>query len=117
MEQVPTSYLGMSGSKEEEEALLGGEARVLGLGRGGTGAPDGAIAGRVGAGVCRVVALVGGTGGRVEAGAWGGGAVTLCDMSQIAGLIGLRAPWSAGQVCIVWRAFWMLPSWVVMVSS
>jgi len=114
---VPTSYLGMSGSKEDEELLLGGGAFALGLGRGSVGAPDGGMDGRVEAEAWCVVTLVGGIGGRVGAGAWGGGAVTLCDKSRMAALIGSRTPWSAGQVGKVWTADWILPSWVVMVSS
>jgi len=47
---VPTSYLGMSGSKEGVGVLLGGGALALGLGRGGAGTPGGGIWGRVGAG-------------------------------------------------------------------
>jgi len=95
---VLVSYLGMSGSKEDEELVLSGRARALGLWRGGAGAPDGGIDGRAEAGAWCVVALVGGTGGQVGAGACRGGAVTLCDKSRIAALIGSRAPWSAGHV-------------------
>jgi len=107
----------MSGSKEDEEPLLGGGALALGLERGGAVAPDGGIGGRAAAGAWCVVAPVGGTGGRVGAGAWGGGALTLCDRSRMAALIGSMTPWSAGQVGMVWRAVWMLPNWVVMVLS
>jgi len=107
----------MSGSKEDEELLLGGKACALGLGGGGAGAPVGGIDRRVEAGAWCVVTPVGGTGGCVGAGAWGGGAVTLSDKSQIAALIGSRTPWSAGQVGMVWTADWILPNWVVMVFS
>jgi len=83
----------MSGSKEEGKGpLLGGGARALGLGRGGAGAPDGGKDGRVEARTCRVVTLVGGIGGREWAGAWGGGAVTLCDRSWRAALISSTTP-------------------------
>ena len=51
------------------------------------------------------------------AGAWGGGAATLCDRSRMAALIGSRVPWRAGHVGMVWTAAWILPNWVVMVSS
>ena len=112
-----TSYLGISGSKEDVEALLEGGARTLGLRRRGVGAPGRAMGARVGAGACRMVALVGGTGGRVGAGAWGGGAATLCDRSRMAALMGVRTPSRAVHVGMVWTACWMLPSWVVMVSS
>jgi len=98
---VPTSYLGMSGSKEDEGPLLGGGAFDLGLEEGGAGALDGGIGGRAVVGAWRVVAPVGGTGGRVGAGAWGGGAVTLCDRSRMAALIGSMTPWSASQVGMV----------------
>ena len=107
----------MSWSKEDEELLLAGRALALGLGGGGAGAPVGGMDGRVEAGAWFVVTLVGGTGDRVRAGAWGGGAVTLCDRSRMAALIGSRTLWSAGQVGMAWTADWMLPSWVVMVSS
>ena len=98
---MPTSYLGMSGSKEDDEPLLGGGALALGLEEGGAGAPDGGIGGRAVVGAWCVVAPVGGTGGRVGAGASGGGAVTLCDRSRMAALIGSRTPWSAGQLGMV----------------
>jgi len=118
MDRVATSYLGMSWSKEEDEApLLGGGALTLGLGRGGAGAQDGGMAGRVDAGACRVVTLVGGTGSRVGAGASGGGAATLCDRSRMGALIGSRVPRRAVQVGMEWTAAWMVPNWVVMVSS
>jgi len=107
----------MSGSKQEEELLLGGGARALRLEGGGAGAPAGGMDGRVGTGARCVVALVGGTVGRVGAGAWGGGAVTLCDRSRMAALMGVRTPSRAVHVGMVWTACWMLPSWVVMVSS
>ena len=51
------------------------------------------------------------------AGAWDGGAETLCDRSRMAGLMGARVPSSAGQVRRVATVAWILPSWVVMVSS
>jgi len=89
----------------------------LGLARGSAGAPGRGMAGQVGAGACRVVALGGGTGGRVGAGASEEGAVTLCDRSRMAALIGARVPSRAVQVGMVWTACRMLPSWVVMVSS
>ena len=116
---MPASYLGMSGSKEheDEEPLLGGGARVLGLGSGTAGAPSGGTGGRVGAGACRVGAPVGGTGGRVGGGAREGGAVTLCDRSRMAALIGVRTLSRAVQVGMGWTAAWILPNWVVMVSS
>jgi len=91
----------MSGSKEDEEPLLGGGALTLGVEEGGAGAPDGGIGGRAVMGAWCVVAPVGGTGGREGAGAWGGGAVTLCDRSRMAALIGSMTPWSAGQVGMV----------------
>jgi len=53
----------------------------------------------------------------VGAGASGIGGVTLCDRSRMAALIGSRTPLRAGQVGMVWTACWMLPNWVVMVSS
>jgi len=53
----------------------------------------------------------------VGAGAWGGGAATQCDRSRMAALIGSRVPWRAVHVGMVWRAVWILPSWVVMVCS
>ena len=114
---MPTSYLGMSGSKEDEEPLLGGGALALGLGGGSVVAPGGGIGGHVGAGACRVVAPVGGIGGRVGAGLWGGGAATLCDRSRMAALMGVRTPSCAVQVGMVWMACWMFLNWVVMVSS
>jgi len=50
-DREPTSYLGMSGSKERVGALFGGGAFVLGLGGASAGAPGGGTGGRVGAGV------------------------------------------------------------------
>jgi len=91
----------MSGSKEDEEPFLEGGALALGVEEGGAGAPDGGIGGRAVVGAWCVVAPVGGTGGRVGAGSWGGGAVTLCDTSRMAALIGSMTPWSAGQVGLV----------------
>jgi len=43
--------------------------------------------------------------------------VTLCDRSRMAALMGVRTASSAVQVAMVWTACWMLPNWVVMVSS
>ena len=100
---------------------MGGGARTLSLGcaRGGVGCVVrlvvGAI-GRVGAG--RVVILVGGTGARVGACILGRGAAdTLCDRSHKAALIGASVSSSTGQVGRVGTWAWMLPNWVVMVSS
>jgi len=119
---VSGSYLGMSGSKEEEGPLLVGGGRGLAIGGGIVGAecvvaPVGGTDGRVGAGAVREAVLLGGIGGRVGAGAWGVGPVTLCDRSRMAAFIGSRVLWRAGQVGMVWTACWMLPNWVVMVSS
>ena len=105
----------MSRSKEEEGPLLEGGGRGLASSGGIIGAecvvaPDGGTGGRV-------VALLWGIGGRVGAGAGGMGDVTLCDRSRMAAFIASRAPWRAGQVSMVWTACWMLPNWVVMVSS
>jgi len=95
----------MSGLKAEEEPLLGGRAHDFAL-------------------VCTcsgggpVVALVGGTGGRVGAGASGGVAAdTLCDRSQRDALIEERTVLSAGKVGSVATTAWIFPNWVVMVSS
>ena len=71
----------------------------------------------MGARACRMVAPDGGTGGRVGAGAWGGEAVTVCDRSRMAALMGSRVPCSPGQVGRVVTIDWMVPNWVVMVSS
>ena len=59
--------------------------------------------------------------GELEAG-WGpapggGGADTLCDRSRMAALIGSRTPWRPSHVGAQWTAAWMVPNWVVMVSS
>ena len=66
------SYRGMSGSKDEGVDLFGGGARVLVLTWGGGGG-----------GMGSVVIPVGGTAGRVGAGAcrWGA-ADTLCDVGD-----------------------------------
>ena len=40
----------------------------------------------------------------MEAGAWGRGAVILCDRSRTAALIGSSTPWRAVQVGMVWMA-------------
>jgi len=71
----------------------GGGGRGIAVGRGIAGAervvaPVGGTGGRVGAGAGRVTALPGGIGGRVGAGAWGMGAATLCDRSLMAAFIG-----------------------------
>ena len=90
-------------------SLVGGGARAFALG----------CAGR---GVGRVVTLVGGTVARVGACTGGGGAAdTLGDRSRRDALIGLRAvsktfP-TARKVGRVATMDWILPSWVVMVSS
>ena len=113
----------MSGSKEGEGTLLGGGARAWALGGGPVRAGCVVVLGggtgrRVGAGVGHVVAPVMGTSGQVGAGTWGGVAAnTLCDRSCIAALMGASVPSSAGPVARVATEAWILPSWVVMVSS
>jgi len=120
---VSGSYRGMSGSKEEEGALLGGGARAFALGCAGRGggrvvAPVGGKGGRTEAGAGRGVAPVGGTGGRVGASAWGRGAAdTLCDRSRRDALMGESLQSRAALVGRVATIACMVPNWVVMVSS
>ena len=103
-------------------ALVRGGGRALAVGGGIAGAERvvalvGGTGGRVGAGAGRVAGLRGGIGGRAGASAWGLGAATLCDRSRMAAFIGSRVPWRADQVGMVWTACWILSNWVVMVSS
>jgi len=111
---VSASYWGMSGSKEEGGAW-GGEARPFGLGcaEGGVGR-----VGCAGRGAGRVVTLVGGTGARGGAGMLGGGAAdTLCDRSRREALMGASLLSIAEPVGRVATMDWIVPNWVVMVSS
>jgi len=95
----------MSGSKEEEGALPRGGARALALG----------CAGR---GVGRVVTPVGGIGARVGACAGGAGAAdTLCDRLRREPMMGESLLSRAELVGRVATMDWMVPNWVVMVSS
>jgi len=95
----------MSGSKEAVEGLAGGGARGFALG----------CAGR---GVGRVVTLGGGMGARVGACTGGEGAAdTLCDRSRRQALIGESLLSSAELVGRVATIDWMVPNWVVRVSS
>jgi len=52
-----------------------------------------------------------------EAGGWGGWAATLSDRSRMGALMGATMPSNAVHVGMVWTACWILPNWVVMVSS
>ena len=80
-------------------------------------APHGGPGGLVGPSAGCVVVPAGETAGRVGAGAWVLGPTSLCDTSRKAAWIGARGPSSAGQVGRVATLAWMLPDWVVMVSS
>jgi len=72
----------------------------------------------MGAGVGRVVAPTGGTGGRVGAGAWERGAAdTLCDRSRRDALMGESLRSRAELVARVATMACKVPNWVVMVSS
>ena len=74
--------------------------------------------GCIGRGVGRVVTLTGGTGARVGACAGRGGAAdNLCDRSRREALIGESLVSRAELVGRVTTMDWMVPNWVVMVSS
>jgi len=95
----------MSGSKEEEEGALGGGARPF-------------ARGCVWRGVGLVVTLVGGTGARVGACTGRGGAAdTVCDRLRREALMGESRLSRAVLVGRVATIDWMVPNWVVMVSS
>jgi len=95
----------MSGSKEEEGGLAVGGTRAFALGC-------------VGRGVGRVVTLVGGTRARVGPCTGGGGAADiLCDRSRREAWMGESLVTRAEVVGRVATMDWMVPNWVVMVSS
>jgi len=104
---VSGSYRGMSGSKDEGVDLFGGGARVLVL-----------TWGSGGGGMGSVVVPVGGTDGRVGAGACGwGAAATLCDRSRRDAWTGESLQSKAAVVGRVATIPCKVPNWVVMVSS
>jgi len=91
--------------KRRREPWRGGGARPFALGC-------------VGRGVGRVVTLVGGTGARVGACTGREGAAdTLCDRSHREALMGESLLSRAALVGRVATMDWMVPNWVVMVSS
>ena len=97
----------MSGSKDEGGDLFGGGARVLVLTWGGGGGGTG----------CGVIP-VGGTDGRVGAGACGWGAAdTLCDRSRRDAMMGESLQSRAAVVGRVATIPCTVPNWVVMAFS
>jgi len=103
--RVSGSYPAMSGSKAEGDTFVGGVTGVFALGC-------------AGGGVGRVATSAGGTGARVGAGAVVGGAAdTLWDRSRRAAWIGESLESRAEEVGRVATMLWIVPVWVVMVSS